>query len=49
MGLVVISSGLCTYKWWETLVAEVAGTTALARGKRLFYTTPLKPLSNQKL
>jgi hypothetical protein len=42
----VITSGLCTYKWWEALIAEAA---TLARGKQLFYTTPLQPLSNQKL
>lgn len=33
----------------KTLVAEAAAAATLARGKRLFYTTPLKALSNQKL
>lgn len=32
----------------KTLIAEVAAAATLARGKRLFYTTPLKALSNQK-
>ncbi len=32
----------------KTLVAEVAVHLALERGKRAFYTTPLKALSNQK-
>src|SRR5262245_52158473 len=32
----------------KTLVAEFAITLALARGKRIAYTTPLKALSNQK-
>lgn len=33
----------------KTLVGEYAITRALARGKRVLYTTPLKALSNQKL
>ncbi|KAG0628562.1 hypothetical protein M758_1G035800 [Ceratodon purpureus] len=33
----------------KTLIAEAAAAAILARGKRLFYTTPLKALSNQKL
>jgi superfamily II RNA helicase len=33
----------------KTLVAEAGIATALAAGKRAFYTTPLKALSNQKL
>lgn len=33
----------------KTLVAEAAAAATIARGKRLFYTTPLKALSNQKL
>ena len=33
----------------KTLVGEYAIYRALARGKRVFYTTPLKALSNQKL
>lgn len=33
----------------KTLIAEAAAAATLARGKRLFYTTPLKALSNQKL
>lgn len=32
----------------KTVVAEYAVKQALARGKRCFYTTPLKALSNQK-
>ncbi|KAL2904206.1 DExH-box ATP-dependent RNA helicase DExH15 chloroplastic [Bienertia sinuspersici] len=32
----------------KTLVAEAAAVATVARGKRLFYTTPLKALSNQK-
>jgi len=32
----------------KTLVAEVAIRDALSRGKKAFYTTPLKALSNQK-
>lgn len=32
----------------KTLVAEFAAARALARGERLFYTTPIKALSNQK-
>ncbi len=32
----------------KTLVAEVAVHLALARGRRAFYTTPIKALSNQK-
>ena len=32
----------------KTLVAEVAVHIALAQGKRAFYTTPIKALSNQK-
>jgi len=31
----------------KTLVAEFAIYTALARGRRIAYTTPLKALSNQ--
>jgi superfamily II RNA helicase len=33
----------------KTLIGEYAIYRALARGKRVFYTTPLKALSNQKL
>ena len=33
----------------KTLVAEAGIATVLAAGKRAFYTTPLKALSNQKL
>jgi superfamily II RNA helicase len=33
----------------KTLIGEFAIYRALARGKRVFYTTPLKALSNQKL
>ncbi|KAL3699154.1 hypothetical protein R1sor_017176 [Riccia sorocarpa] len=33
----------------KTLIAEAAGVATLARGKKMFYTTPLKALSNQKL
>jgi superfamily II RNA helicase len=33
----------------KTLVGQYAIYRALARGKRVFYTTPLKALSNQKL
>ncbi|WYL96966.1 MAG: RNA helicase [Gloeotrichia echinulata IR180] len=33
----------------KTLVGEYAIYRALARGRRVFYTTPLKALSNQKL
>ena len=33
----------------KTLVGEYAIHRALAHGKRVFYTTPLKALSNQKL
>lgn len=33
----------------KTLVGEYAIYRALSRGKRVFYTTPLKALSNQKL
>ena len=33
----------------KTLVGEYAIHRALSRGKRVFYTTPLKALSNQKL
>ncbi|NJM96489.1 MAG: DEAD/DEAH box helicase, partial [Phormidesmis sp. RL_2_1] len=33
----------------KTLVGEYAIHRALAMGKRVFYTTPLKALSNQKL
>ncbi len=33
----------------KTLVGEYAIYRALARGKRVFYTTPLKAISNQKL
>ncbi|CAM6115193.1 unnamed protein product [Calypogeia fissa] len=33
----------------KTLIAEAAAASTLARQKRLFYTTPLKALSNQKL
>ncbi|MFM9082657.1 MAG: DEAD/DEAH box helicase, partial [Actinomycetota bacterium] len=32
----------------KTLVAEYAVALALAQGKRAFYTTPIKALSNQK-
>src|SRR5436305_1080818 len=33
----------------KTVIAEAAIDTALAAGRRVFYTTPLKALSNQKL
>lgn len=33
----------------KTLIGEYAICRALSRGKRVFYTTPLKALSNQKL
>ena len=33
----------------KTLIGEYAIHAALARGRRVFYTTPLKALSNQKL
>lgn len=33
----------------KTLIAEAAIVAALSSGKRVFYTTPLKALSNQKL
>ena len=33
----------------KTLIGEYAIHQALARGRRVFYTTPLKALSNQKL
>ncbi|XP_078174311.1 DEAD/DEAH box helicase isoform X1 [Carex rostrata] len=33
----------------KTLIAEASALATLARGRRLFYTTPLKALSNQKL
>ena len=33
----------------KTLVGETAIITALARGQKAIYTTPLKALSNQKL
>ncbi|KAF7809234.1 DExH-box ATP-dependent RNA helicase DExH15 chloroplastic [Senna tora] len=32
----------------KTLIAEAAGVATVARGRRIFYTTPLKALSNQK-
>ncbi|GMH01661.1 hypothetical protein Nepgr_003500 [Nepenthes gracilis] len=32
----------------KTLIAEAAAVASVARGQRLFYTTPLKALSNQK-
>ncbi|GER32299.1 helicase [Striga asiatica] len=32
----------------KTLIAESAAVATVARGRRLFYTTPLKALSNQK-
>ncbi|KAF6174469.1 hypothetical protein GIB67_004663 [Kingdonia uniflora] len=32
----------------KTLIAEAAAVATLAKGRRLFYTTPLKALSNQK-
>jgi superfamily II RNA helicase len=32
----------------KTIIAEYAAMRALAEGKKLFYTTPLKALSNQK-
>ncbi|RDX81596.1 DExH-box ATP-dependent RNA helicase DExH15 chloroplastic, partial [Mucuna pruriens] len=32
----------------KTLIAEAAAVAAVARGRRIFYTTPLKVLSNQK-
>ncbi|KAF7850403.1 hypothetical protein BT93_L5536 [Corymbia citriodora subsp. variegata] len=32
----------------KTLIAEAAAVATVARGRRLFYTTPLKALSNQK-
>lgn len=33
----------------KTLIAECAAAATLAMQRRLFYTTPLKALSNQKL
>ncbi|MYE21797.1 MAG: DEAD/DEAH box helicase, partial [Synechococcus sp. SB0662_bin_45] len=33
----------------KTLIGEYAIHRALAHGRRVFYTTPLKALSNQKL
>ncbi|MCY7390129.1 MAG: DEAD/DEAH box helicase, partial [Leptolyngbyaceae cyanobacterium CAN_BIN12] len=33
----------------KTLIGEYAIHRAIARGRRVFYTTPLKALSNQKL
>ncbi|KAL2628546.1 hypothetical protein R1flu_013232 [Riccia fluitans] len=33
----------------KTLIAEAAAVATLAKGKKMFYTTPLKALSNQKL
>ncbi|KAL8161564.1 hypothetical protein V2J09_013053 [Rumex salicifolius] len=32
----------------KTLIAEAAAAATISKGKRLFYTTPLKALSNQK-
>lgn len=32
----------------KTLIAEAAAVATVSRGRRLFYTTPLKALSNQK-
>ncbi|KAL9861684.1 DExH-box ATP-dependent RNA helicase DExH15 chloroplastic [Arabidopsis thaliana] len=32
----------------KTLIAEAAAVSTVAKGRRLFYTTPLKALSNQK-
>ncbi|KAK9119581.1 hypothetical protein Scep_017674 [Stephania cephalantha] len=32
----------------KTLIAEAAGVATVAKGRRIFYTTPLKALSNQK-
>ncbi|MQL80165.1 hypothetical protein Taro_012599 [Colocasia esculenta] len=32
----------------KTLIAEAAAAATVAKGRRLFYTTPLKALSNQK-
>ncbi|XP_042399064.1 DExH-box ATP-dependent RNA helicase DExH15 chloroplastic-like [Zingiber officinale] len=32
----------------KTLIAEAAAVATICRGRRLFYTTPLKALSNQK-
>lgn len=32
----------------KTLIAEAAALATVARGRRIFYTTPLKALSNQK-
>ncbi|XP_016489453.1 DExH-box ATP-dependent RNA helicase DExH15 chloroplastic isoform X1 [Nicotiana tabacum] len=32
----------------KTLIAEAAAVATVAKGRRLFYTTPLKALSNQK-
>lgn len=32
----------------KTLIAEAAAVATVARRKKLFYTTPLKALSNQK-
>ena len=32
----------------KTLIAEAAAVATVARGRRIFYTTPLKALSNQK-
>lgn len=32
----------------KTLIAEAAAVATVARKRRIFYTTPLKALSNQK-
>jgi superfamily II RNA helicase len=32
----------------KTLIAEAAAVATVARRRRIFYTTPLKALSNQK-
>ena len=32
----------------KTLIAEAAALATVSRGRRIFYTTPLKALSNQK-
>jgi superfamily II RNA helicase len=40
---------LCPYWFRENLIGEYTIYRALSRGGRIFYTTPLKALSNQKL
>ncbi len=52
--IAVLESGksvvVCAPTWsGKTVIGEYAIYRALARGKRVFYTTPLKALSNQKV